>query len=136
MLFNFYCSTEFKSHLFIIFSHSNQHPTDTMYTQSFKQKLNVSLLVSVNVNTLLYTTPFLPPHSQRHDSTVQTVQPQQPEAHAASWILLPPAPPLVEPESRWERFAALMCFVAWRRTGEHVGAWRWEPYKKWPEIDG
>eukprot|EP00434_Breviolum_minutum_P015551 symbB.v1.2.013694.t1/scaffold974.1/size359025/1 len=32
-------------------------------------------------------------------------------AHAATWILLPPAPPLVEPESRWERFAALMCFV-------------------------
>ncbi|CAK9082661.1 unnamed protein product [Durusdinium trenchii] len=32
-------------------------------------------------------------------------------AHSASWILLPPSPPTLEPDSRVERLASLMCFV-------------------------
>lgn len=31
--------------------------------------------------------------------------------HAATWILLPPAPPLIEPDSRYERLGALMFFI-------------------------
>eukprot|EP00913_Durusdinium_trenchii_P027153 g25478.t1 len=39
-------------------------------------------------------------------------------AHSASWILLPPSPPTLEPDSRVERLASLMCFAAWTETGD------------------